>query len=273
MPEAPLREPHGAHLRANGIRQHYLRFPGNAARPLLLIPGIASTAAMWGFVGEALAPDHDVFVLDVRGRGLSEAGPGLDYGLDALADDMAGFAAAAGLAAPVLLGHSMGARIAIRAARRHPGRFAALLLADPPVSGPGRRPYPSALAPLLALIQAGQRGEAEAVLRAPGQPAWPEPHLLRRAEWLASCDERAVTEAHRSFHEDDIHADLPLLDLPVALLAAGRGGVIGEEDVEEIRTLLPGLLFRRLAGAGHQMQIDDTGGFLALARELLTALR
>jgi hypothetical protein len=43
----------GFHVRANGIRQHVLRYGGRAAR--LLVPGITSPAITWGFVAEELA--------------------------------------------------------------------------------------------------------------------------------------------------------------------------------------------------------------------------
>src|SRR5690606_41979748 len=45
-----------------------------------------------------------------------------------------------------LMGHSMGARFALRANQLGlADRLKSLCLIDPPVSGPGRRPYPSQL--------------------------------------------------------------------------------------------------------------------------------
>lgn len=44
---------YGAHVHANGIRQHYLRYGGRGPA-LLLIPGITSPAITWGFVAERL---------------------------------------------------------------------------------------------------------------------------------------------------------------------------------------------------------------------------
>lgn len=251
---------HGAQVRANGIRQHYLRYGGEGPA-LVLVPGIISPAVLWGFVAERLGRCFDTYVLDVRGRGLSEAGAHLDYGLDACADDLIGFTQALGLALPTVLGHSMGARIALRASRRAEGALGRLILADPPVSGPGRRAYPSPLEGMLELLRAAQRGEAEAALRKPGMPVWPAALLRLRAEWLHTCDERAATQAHRSFHEDDIHADIAQLSIPAALLMAGKGGVILPEDEAEIRRLAPALEMRRIVNAGHQMQVDDPEGF------------
>jgi N-formylmaleamate deformylase len=258
---------YGKHIRANGIRQHYLRF-GGTGPALILVPGIASPAAMWAFVAARVCEHFDVYVLDVRGRGLSEAGDHLDYGLNACAQDVVALAEQLGLIGYTVLGHSMGARIAIRAARGKPKGLARMVLVDPPVSGPGRRAYPSPLARLLELIASGKRGEVEDRLRT--EPSvWPEAQLLTRAEWLCTCDERAIAVTHRSFHEDDVHSDLPHVNVPTGLIVAGRGGVIRANDESEIATLLPSIVIRRVENAGHQMQIDDLEGFLAVLGEIL----
>lgn len=258
---------YGKHVRANGICQHYLRFGGKGPA-LILVPGIASPAAMWAFVAARICEHFDVYVLDVRGRGLSEAGDHLDYGLNACAQDIIALAEQLGLKDYMIVGHSMGARIAIRAARGEPAGLARIVLVDPPVSGPGRRAYPSPLARLLELIASGKRGEVEERLRT--EPSvWPEAQLLTRAEWLCTCDERAIAVTHRSFHEDDVHSDLPHVTVPTGLIVAGRGGVIQANDEREIATLLPSIIIRRVENAGHQMQIDDLEGFLAALGEIL----
>lgn len=59
---------YGAHVHANGIRQHYLRYGGKWS-PLVLVPGITSPAITWGFVGECLAATHDVYILMCAGAG------------------------------------------------------------------------------------------------------------------------------------------------------------------------------------------------------------
>ncbi|AFK63748.1 alpha/beta hydrolase [Advenella kashmirensis WT001] len=145
---------YGANISANGIRQHYLRYGGNegerANRPaVIIIPGITSPAVTWGFVGERFARQFDTYILDVRGRGLSEASETLDYGLDAQAADVVAFAKALRLSRYILVGHSMGGRIGARAASTAPAGLEALVMVDPPVSGPGRRAYPAKLPGML----------------------------------------------------------------------------------------------------------------------------
>ncbi|CUA99273.1 alpha/beta fold hydrolase [Pannonibacter indicus] len=250
----------GYNVHANGIRQHLVHHAGNGPS-LLLIPGITSPAVTWGFVAERLAEAFDVHVLDVRGRGLSEAGA-LDYSLDAMAEDAIAVAEAAGLGKPVVLGHSMGARTAIRAARKAPEAFSGLVLVDPPVSGPGRRAYPSAWNWYEESILMAQKGCSGEDMRR-FCPTWTDEQNALRAEWLHTCQLDAIRTAYDGFHTDDIHADLPHLRLPMRLVVAGGAAVIGKEDIAEICQLSPGIEVMIVEKAGHMIPWDDLEGFLS----------
>ncbi|NOV21950.1 alpha/beta hydrolase [Cupriavidus necator] len=266
---------YGGHVHANGIRQHYLRYGGNdgarAARdPVIIVPGITSPAITWGFVGECFGASFDTYVLDVRGRGLSSAEAGLDYSLDAQARDLVAFAEALGLRRYSVVGHSMGARIGVRAAAGRPAGLARLVLVDPPVSGPGRRAYPAQLPWYVDSIRLSRQGtDVEGMRRF--CPTWTDEQLRLRAEWLHTCNEDAVVRSFEDFHRDDIHADLPRVAVPTLLLTAGRGDVVRAEDVAEIRTLLPGVLVSHVAGAGHMIPWDDEAGFYAALGDFLGA--
>lgn len=263
-----LQLPIGGHVRSNGIRQHFLRFGGRGPR-LLIVPGIVSPAMLWAHVGSWLAAWSDCFVLDVRGRGLSEAGAHLDYGLDACAQDVSAFVRDLELGPVIVIGHSMGARIAARAAARDAGAFRSLILLDPPTCGPGRRDYPIPAERTLGLLRAAHRGEAAAALTADARTPWPEELQRLRAEWLSTCDERAVRAAYADFHAQDLFADLAGTRLPLSLVCAGVGGVVSEDDVDEMRRLRPDLDVVRVAGAGHQMQAESFGAFSRALGEVL----
>lgn len=251
----------GGNVQANGIRQHYLRFGGKGPA-LVIVPGITSPAATWGFVAERFAAaGFDTFVPDVRGRGLSASGPDLDYGLDSMAADLDGFVRALGLGEVAVVGHSMGARIGARAAARGMAGLQGLALIDPPVSGPGRRPYPGQLPWYVDSIRAATHGMDAEAMRA-FCPSWTEEQRALRAEWLHTCFEPAIIRAHAGFHEDDFHADLPRITAPTLLMVAGKGDVIRPEDETEIRGLLPQVQVSRVPGAGHMIPWDDLEGFL-----------
>lgn len=264
---------YGAHVHANGIRQHYLRYGGNdgarAARdPIVLIPGITSPAVTWGFVAERLGKHFDTYVLDVRGRGLSSSGPGLDYGLDAQAADVLAFTQALGLSRYSLLGHSMGARIAVRAARSQPEGLARLVAIDPPVSGPGRRAYPAKLPWYVDSIRQATLGMDAEAMRA-FCPTWTDAQLRLRAQWLHTCFEPAIVQSFEDFGRDDIHADLPRIKAPMLLMTAERGDVVNDADVAEWQGLAPQTQHVRVAGAGHMIPWDNEAGFHAAFGEFL----
>jgi N-formylmaleamate deformylase len=253
---------YGANVQANGIRQHYLRYGGSKPDrdAVIIVPGITSPAITWGFVGERFGQVFDTYVLDVRGRGLSEASGDLDYSLDAQAADLVAFAAALRLDRYAFVGHSMGARIAIRAARLKQESLKRIVLIDPPVSGPGRRAYPPKIDWYVDSMRLSRRGcDAEAMRSF--CPTWSNEQLRLRAEWLQTCDERAVLASFSGFHTDNVHADMPHIRVPTLLMTAGNGDVIRPEDVAEIRGLLPGIETTRVEAAGHMIPWDDEEGF------------
>ncbi|SPB18958.1 alpha/beta hydrolase [Caballeronia novacaledonica] len=252
---------YGANVNANGIRQHYLRYGGarEDRDAIVVVPGITSPAVTWGFVAETLGRQFDTYVLDVRGRGLSEASSTLDYSLDAQAADLVAFIEAIGVKQASVLGHSMGARIALRAARQAKS-IGRLALIDPPVSGPGRRAYPAQLAWYIDSIALAREGIDAEGMRA-FCPSWTDAQLRLRAQWLHTCDERAIRASFEGFHADDIHADMPHVRQPALLMTAGKGDVIRSEDIAEMRELMPQLEVVNVHGAGHMIPWDDERGF------------
>lgn len=266
---------YGGNVYANGIRQHYLRYGGSAGEKseypaIVLIPGITSPAITWGFVGEVLGARFDTYVLDVRGRGLSSASDTLDYSLDAQAGDVVAFVAALGLSNFQLVGHSMGARIAARAATRFQRGLKSVVLIDPPVSGPGRRPYPSKLPWYVESMAYARQGiDAEGMREF--CPTWTFEQRQLRAEWLHTCDERAVLASFNGFHEDDFFVDASRLRVPSLLMTAERGDVVRDEDVTELQSATPSMVHTRVANAGHMIPWDNATGFYAAFGSFLGA--
>lgn len=258
---------YGANVNANGIRQHYLRY-GNLGKPIIVVPGITSPAITWGFVGERLGRQFQTYILDVRGRGLSSAGDELGYDINTLAQDLAAFIDTLGLAEYILIGHSMGARIASRAVARLQLSPENLVLVDPPVSGPDRRAYPSKLPWYVDSIRASIKGMGAEGMR-DYCPTWTEDQLALRAEWLHTCNEKAVVKAFEDFHEDDFHQDLGQIRASTALMVAGKGGVILPEDEDEILLLKPDMVITHVENAGHMIPWDDEEGFYSALTHIL----
>jgi N-formylmaleamate deformylase len=259
---------HGRNLAANGIRQHVLRYGGDGGGraerdAIVLVPGITSPAITWGFVGERLGQHFDTYVLDVRGRGLSSASEQLDYSLQAQIADVVALVQALGLKRYALVGHSMGARIIAGAAAQQPAGLTRVVLVDPPVSGPGRRPYPANWAWYADSIAAASEGcDREAMRKF--CPTWTDAQIDLRAEWLHTCDIRAIKASFDGFHSDDFHHFLPQVRVPALLMTAERGDVVLAADVQEIGSLVPGgVQHHRVPNAGHMIPWDNEEGFYA----------
>lgn len=95
--------------------------------PVVAIHGITANHRSFTPLAERLAAP--VLAVDLRGRGGSRALPG-PYGLVQHAEDVAAAIRVAGFERPIVVGHSMGAFVAVRLAHAHPELVASLLLVD-----------------------------------------------------------------------------------------------------------------------------------------------
>ncbi len=102
---------------------------GTGRRAALAVHGITANAMCWQAVARALPADWTLHAVDLRGRGHSTALPG-PFGFDAHTADLRQAVRALGLEQPVLIGHSLGAYVALLAADAHPGSFGPLVLVD-----------------------------------------------------------------------------------------------------------------------------------------------
>jgi lipase len=102
---------------------------GTGSRHALAVHGITANAMCWQVVARALPADWTLHAVDLRGRGHSTALPG-PFGFDAHATDLRQAVFALDLEHPILIGHSLGAYIALLAADAHPGAFGPLVLVD-----------------------------------------------------------------------------------------------------------------------------------------------
>jgi pimeloyl-ACP methyl ester carboxylesterase len=114
---------------------------GDGPQVVVAVHGITASAMAWSVVARALPREWTLVAPDLRGRGASADLPG-PYGLDRHADDICTLARARGDRV-VLIGHSMGAYVALLAAAAHPDLFSRLILLD---GGPSM-PLPAGLDP------------------------------------------------------------------------------------------------------------------------------
>src|SRR6201997_3187635 len=137
-----------------------------AGEPLVLIHGLATTARIWSAVTPALVQSRRVVTLDLPGFGASApAGPGFE--LPRVAERIARGVAARGVHAPFdLVGHSLGAAVALTLASARPRLVRRLVLVAPA----GLMPVPWPASVLLPAVAPGLHAARRAVAPLAGWP-------------------------------------------------------------------------------------------------------
>lgn len=140
---------------ADGARIAYrLWRPGAPRRTLVLLHGLASNLTRWSeFVSATrLAASWDILRVDLRGHGGSLCRGRV--GMAAWCDDLAALLAAEDVPRAVLVGHCLGANLALWFAHRAPPRVAGLVLIEPMFRAAlaGTLARVAALRPLLAAL-------------------------------------------------------------------------------------------------------------------------
>ena len=139
MPVSPVRDDF---VVAGDLRFHYVQW-GQHGVPIVCVTGITANAFCFQAFADGLANDHRVIAYDVRGRGDSDK-PEHGYSVAIHADDLAKLIDAWGLERPIVLGHSMGAFVALYFAAHYPDKLSKLILVDagaePPWKSMDERP-------------------------------------------------------------------------------------------------------------------------------------
>jgi pimeloyl-ACP methyl ester carboxylesterase len=243
---------------------------GGAGRPpLVILPGFLGSSRNWQTAGAGLASRFHVWALDLRNHGQSPAAPEMTF--DAMLDDVLGWMDAQNFATATLLGHSMGGKVAMRLACRHPARVARLIAIDiAPKEYPGmaQRAEVAAMNEL-RLDELHSRAEAE--LRFEGRV---DSRAMRK--FLASILERdaeghwrwtvnlpVLTAALPELVKDPLEAN-DRFDGPATFILGGKSRFVEAGDHAIIRRHFPAATIRIMPESGHNPHIEAREAFVRL---------
>ncbi len=106
--------------------------------PLVIIGGLGTDISVYRKMIRQLSEKHKVLAFDNRGAGLTDK-PDIPYSIEMMADDTAALIASAGIERANILGTSLGGRIALALALRHPDRVMKLVLVSTFASQPEKK--------------------------------------------------------------------------------------------------------------------------------------
>lgn len=252
-----------------------------AGEPLVLIHGLATSARIWGAVTPALARTRQVVTLDLPGFGASApAGPGFE--LEHVAERIARSLAARGVQSPFdLVGHSLGAAVALTLAAARPRLVRRLILVAPAGLTPLAWPAPVVLPALAPGLYAARRRVAPLA-------EWPWARRLLLAftaadggdlTWAqarqiidASASARRTAAALKAITTTDLRPQLAAISAPVGLLWGGADRTIPARDAESLLRLRPDARVEIVARGGHVVMLERPVEFTAALERLLARL-
>jgi pimeloyl-ACP methyl ester carboxylesterase len=244
------------------MRLHFTEM--GQGRPVCLLHGLFGRSQNLAQLARRLAPQARVLSMDLRNHGASPVAAGMD--LAALAEDVLQTLAGAGASQAMLLGHSLGGKVAMMAALTWPGAIDRLVVADiAPVAYRHGNAGIAAALQALALPAGLTRRAADAALAA----AVPDPGV--RAFLLQNLE---LGETPRwKIGLDQIAAAIPAIegwpDLPPGLrypgptlfIAGGASDYVRPADLAAITALFPAARVETIANAGHWLHAEQPEAF------------
>jgi pimeloyl-ACP methyl ester carboxylesterase len=245
---------------------HCLERPG-AGPAVLCVHGYCQSSAYWAPTLERLAAaGRRALAPDLPGFGASAGLPG-PYTLEAYADGLAALLDARGIGPVALAGGSMGGVVAQHLALRHPARVSRLLLvatgaalADPTAGlaraeAIGGAPWDAAaVAPIVA-----------GFFRIPPPPA----RLAAYREIALAASQQAAVEAARSNAGSRTLERLREIRVPTLIVQGRHDRARTPEHGALMRDRIPGARLVVLEGSGHTPQLEEPDAFHAVALPFL----
>ena len=263
------RRPASLYFEANGITLHYLDWGKGSSRHTVLLHGLTSQAHTWDQFARETSDSLRVIAPDLRGHGEStHAEDG--YTLDCFADDVKALVRHLNLSTFDLVGHSLGAFIAIRFTAEHPALVNHLVLVD---GGPALNAEVAREGSTDSFVRPlgfDTREEAKAWHRE-RDPALSDERLERRVKygmrqnwvgkwvfrhdpelyWILEGDTRRSREDERRLWDR-----LAAIHCPVLVLRGQESPLLSPEGAQHMANTAPNATVVEIPGAGHSIHSD-----------------
>lgn len=250
---------------------------GETGSRVVFCHGLFGQGKNWTTVAKTLADRHRVLLVDMPNHGRSAWTPEVDY--VAMADQVAGLLSADDPVA--LVGHSMGAKIAMLVALRHPELVARLCVVDmSPVSYPPHRDFTDFVTAMRAvdLAHLQRRADADAQL----VDLVPDPvvrsFLLQNLRhegdsWRWQMNLAVLGDHLRELGEWPDPGPVPPYDGPVLWVGGARSGYVRDEYQPAMVALFPKVRRVTVKDAGHWVHSEQPAIFAEVLRRFVDAAR
>jgi pimeloyl-ACP methyl ester carboxylesterase len=257
-------------IETNGVRIH-VEEQGSGNSALVFLHYYGGSSRTWHHITSNLATRFHTVAIDHRGWGKSDA-PADGYGLTELAADAESVIAALNLQNYVLIGHSMGGKVAQLMASRRPAGLAGVVLVAP--------------APPTPMIMPAQAREMMAGAYATRETVEAAIDNMLTAKPLSAADRAQVIEDSlagaapakaawpRTTSLEDIAAQIGEINVPTLIIAGALDRVDPPVRLQvELLPRIPQAVMHVLPGTGHLSMLESPDAVSTLITEFCDALK
>jgi esterase len=246
-------------------------------KPIVILHGLLGISDNWvGFARRLAEEGYRIFIPDQRNHGQSPHHPVLNY--YALTDDLSEFIETHHLEKPILLGHSMGGKVAMRYTLEHPGAVDRLIIVDTSLRTYFRFNYHLKLIDAMLSVDfnlAANRQEVELKLTEKIKDDRLVQFLMKNLYWKEKGklgwrpDLQAI-----SYHVDAMYDGVfysTRFDRPAFFVRGGLSDYILEEDIPVIMQNFPQAVIKTISNGTHWVHADEPEEFYMLVTEFLNS--
>ena len=253
------------------IKLHHLDWGNHGKHPIVLVHGSRLHAHVWNDFSRRFSDRYHVIALDQRGHGDSGWAAQDGYQMENFYQDLRAVVEARGLSRFTLIGHSLGGRVSMLYAHRHPELLERLVLVD---ITPGRP----------AVVARGEISDDDRT--APGEfdssedalahlkrlmPRAPAPlveesvrHGLRRTDdgrYTWKYDPAFLSGRRSRANAVDLWSAVASIPTPTLLQYGSHSNVVSPELAARMGETMPSCTVERIEGAGHGLFTDQPEAF------------
>jgi esterase len=248
--------------------------------PVVLLHGLLGSkrnfASLATSLGNQLEKQRRIIGVDLRNHGDSDHAPDMSY--TAMAHDVLEFMDAQGLSKAILVGHSMGGKVAQAFSLLHPQRVDGLVVLDiAPVQYSSADPHWKAVEDIMHSMNAVQDASSKSILDKHLRTSIPDPNL--RAFVLTNYDARLkgwkipvsiICEQLDCIAGFDVseHANQSY-EGDVFIIHGGQSRFVRHAYMDRIAELFPNHMLTTIRGAGHWVHAEAPDDTIALLKRYL----
>jgi pimeloyl-ACP methyl ester carboxylesterase len=254
-------------------------------RPVLLLPGLNSAAAVWDETCAALQPGVQCHIAQLPGFAGAPAG-GTTAFLEPMRDQLQAYLARQGGPRFTVVGHSLGGALALMMAAENDARIERLVIVDTlPFLAGIRDPNATveSVTPMATALRNGVLGADPAQWEAQARPMMQtlvhgEPRINTLIDWGRRSDRATTAQAMFELWTRDLRPVLPRIQRPTLVLGSwaayapmGSTQASTTQIFERQYQGLPGVQVRLSTAGYHFLMWDDADWLVAQTRAFMAA--